>query len=195
MARRKGRSLGRSEVVAAALACVAEEGIEALNVNRVAARLGIRTPSLYNHVEGADDLRRAVALEVVKELASLSDPIPSDLADSRSLLSWSAHLARTYALEKPHLYSFLMAVPVSWEDAPFSLYWPKMMAPLAESARKLGVPESHIPLAVQYLISGISGFIRLEIRGAFGTGPQVAQSFQWMIDRLVTSLKDPSAYN
>lgn len=195
MARRKGRSLGRSEVVAAAQACVAEEGADALNVNRVAARLGIRTPSLYNHVDGADDLRRAVAFEVVKELAALSDPIPQELAEPRALLGWSAHVARTYALEKPHLYSFLMAVPISWDEAPFNAYWPRMMAPLAESARKMGVPEARIPTTVRYLISAISGYIRLEIRGAFGSGPEVAQSFDWMIDRLYASLKDPGALN
>ena len=71
----------------------------------------------------------------------------------------------------------------------------RMMAPLAESARKMGVPEARIPTTVRYLISAISGYIRLEIRGAFGSGPEVAQSFDWMIDRLYASLKDPGALN
>ena len=184
MARRKGRSLGRTEVVAAALACVAEDGPDALNVNRVAARLGIRTPSLYNHVEGADDLRRAVALEVVRELASLSAGAYDDIKAPHDVLYKAAHIARAYALEKPYLYSFLMATPISWEEEPFRTYWPVMMAPLGRVAAELGAPEDQQARVVRFLISSISGFVRLEIRGGFGRGDELASDFDWLIDRL-----------
>ena len=48
--------LSRRGIAAEALALVDEEGIEALTTRRLAKRLGVEGPSLYNHVKGRDDL-------------------------------------------------------------------------------------------------------------------------------------------
>ena len=48
--------LSRRGIAAEALALVDEEGIEALTTRRLAKRLGVEGPSLYNHVQGRDDL-------------------------------------------------------------------------------------------------------------------------------------------
>src|SRR6266568_2442851 len=49
--------LDRSTVVEAAARLVDEEGIEQLTLARLAERLGVRTPSLYNHVAGLPGLK------------------------------------------------------------------------------------------------------------------------------------------
>ena len=48
--------LSRRGIATEALALVDEEGIEALTTRRLAKRLGVEGPSLYNHVKGRDDL-------------------------------------------------------------------------------------------------------------------------------------------
>lgn len=59
---RSRRGIDPEQVVAAAATLVDGEGIDALNLTRVAEVLGVSQPALYNHVGGADDLLRRLAL-------------------------------------------------------------------------------------------------------------------------------------
>ena len=54
------RGLDRARVVAAAGDIADAEGLEAVTLARVAQQLGVRSPSLYNHVAGRDGLLRAL---------------------------------------------------------------------------------------------------------------------------------------
>ena len=69
MAARMG--LDREQVVDAAVGILARRGSpEALALSEVAERLGIRTQSLYAHVDGVDGLRRELALRGLRALAA-----------------------------------------------------------------------------------------------------------------------------
>jgi AcrR family transcriptional regulator len=65
MARPRTPLLSRDGIVAAALALVDAEGLEALSTRRLAAELGVSGPSLYNHVATKDELIDAVVDSVV----------------------------------------------------------------------------------------------------------------------------------
>lgn len=60
--------LSSQDVVAAAAELADEAGYQQLSMGLVAQRLGIRTPSLYKHVEDLADLPRRVATQAVTEL-------------------------------------------------------------------------------------------------------------------------------
>jgi AcrR family transcriptional regulator len=65
MARPRTPLLSRDGIIAAALALVDAEGLEALSTRRLAAELGVSGPSLYNHVATKDELIDAVVDSVV----------------------------------------------------------------------------------------------------------------------------------
>src|SRR5215472_7695302 len=72
--KRKGNSrvshrvgLDQRTVVEAAAKLVDEEGIEQLTLGRLAERLGVRTPSLYNHVAGLSGLKHDLALYCLRD--------------------------------------------------------------------------------------------------------------------------------
>lgn len=67
--------LSRDRVVAAALALIDREGLEALSMRRLADELGVGTMSLYHYVVDKDDLSTAV-LEVV--LGDFHRPKPDE---------------------------------------------------------------------------------------------------------------------
>src|SRR4051794_12744931 len=69
MAARAG--LDRDAVVAAAIEIVDAEGMKALSLARLAQELGVRTPSLYSHVDGQRGLRRALWIATVDELGDV----------------------------------------------------------------------------------------------------------------------------
>lgn len=51
----------KTAVIEAASAIADEKGLDHVSLKAVAERLGIRTPSLYNHIESLEDLLRGVA--------------------------------------------------------------------------------------------------------------------------------------
>ncbi|MGW7353118.1 TetR/AcrR family transcriptional regulator [Streptomyces sp. NPDC054784] len=61
MARPRKPLLSRARIVACALALVDDEGLQAVTTRRLAAELGVRGPSLYNHFRTKDDILDAVA--------------------------------------------------------------------------------------------------------------------------------------
>ncbi|MDF9812339.1 AcrR family transcriptional regulator [Streptomyces sp. SPB162] len=68
MARPRKPLLSRELIVAAALALVDTEGLQALSTRRLAAELGVSGPSLYNHFKVKDDILDAVADTVVSQV-------------------------------------------------------------------------------------------------------------------------------
>jgi AcrR family transcriptional regulator len=101
--------LDRDRVVDAAVSLLAERGSPP-GLADVAAKLGIRTQSLYAHVDGADGLRRQLAL---RGLRALSERL-TDAAIGRSgadaieaiVLAWVR-----FAAEQPGLYAASLRPP------------------------------------------------------------------------------------
>ena len=189
MARRKGQSLGRKDVVAAALACVEEDGPESLNVNRVAQRLGIRTPSLYNHVDGADDLRRALVLEILERASRNVVPEGSTTFSSpRDFVTALAVGLRNFALENANLYLFMMAAPVQWDADPFAPTWARAMSEMNQAMVGYGYEGLQALHAARFTHATIQGYIRLELRGSWERQGHEDESFHWLLARLLEVL-------
>lgn len=193
MARRKGQSLGRKDVVAAGLACIQEEGPEALNVNRVAQRLGIRTPSLYNHVDGADDLRQAVVLEVLDRSAREVVLDEAEQSSPKAFIRALAYGLRRFALNNANLYLFMMAAPVKWDAQPFSPHWTKTMAAFGASVQGFGFTGADQLHATRFVLASIQGFIRLELRGSMAEHGEVESSYDWTIEAIFMALESMAA--
>ena len=68
MARPRQTLLTRQRIVEAASALVDAEGLEAVSVRRLAAELGVRGPSLYNHFATKAEIIDAVADAVVAQV-------------------------------------------------------------------------------------------------------------------------------
>ncbi|MGE5690876.1 MAG: TetR/AcrR family transcriptional regulator [Pseudomonadota bacterium] len=84
------------QIVEAARDLVEREGASALTMRALAARVGVRAPSLYKHVPGKDELEAHVVDAALVELGRALDA-----ADG---LDGIAHAYRRFALERPHLY-------------------------------------------------------------------------------------------
>ncbi len=61
-------ALSRDDVITAALAEVAEHGLDALSVSAVAVRLGVSVPAVYHYVAGKDDLVSRVCERVARSV-------------------------------------------------------------------------------------------------------------------------------
>src|SRR5215212_356802 len=96
--------LDHSAVVQAAAELADSVGIAQLTLADLAARLGVRTPSLYNHVAGLPGLHRDLALLGTRELgARLGRAAIGKSGDTAVLAICQAY--RAFVNERPGLYA------------------------------------------------------------------------------------------
>ena len=74
MARRIGKPLDRGIVIAAAFALLAEGGLSALSMRRLADRLQVQAPALYWHFKGKPELLALMATEVYAQARAAVRP-------------------------------------------------------------------------------------------------------------------------
>jgi AcrR family transcriptional regulator len=99
------------EMVAAARQLLETEGPEALTMRRVAARLGIREPSLYKHSSGRDELLAAVVASGMRELAEARREVLQAATGVADALGRMAAQQREFAARHPHLYRLMFDRP------------------------------------------------------------------------------------
>lgn len=82
-------TLNRERVLRAAMELADESGIESLTMRELGRRLGVEAASLYNHVNGKDDL-----LDGMVDLAAGEIDVPSDAVDWKDAMRRRAASAR-----------------------------------------------------------------------------------------------------
>jgi len=120
MSTRKSRSESkktdrRREILDLARELLADEGVEALTVGRIATRLGIRAPSLYKHVTGKREIEVGVIVDQLRELTRALE------AAGPPTLPEIARAYRAFALANPHLYRLMTERPLPRGELPAGL--------------------------------------------------------------------------
>lgn len=120
-ARREPTALSRARVCAEALALADEEGLEALTMRRLGARLDCEAMSLYRHVKDKADLLDALHAAVLGDLQP-EDSIdhkkqPAKAAEWRALLGGLARALRSTLLRHPNVLPLFTTRQVSAPEA------------------------------------------------------------------------------
>ena len=100
--------LSRRGIAEEALALVEEEGMEALTTRRLAKRLGVEGPSLYNHVASRDDLLDEMTAVINEQI----DASGLDHPDWRVGIADYARSYRRAFLVRPQLVATIASRPV-----------------------------------------------------------------------------------
>jgi AcrR family transcriptional regulator len=88
--------LDRGQIVAAAVSLADDDGIAAVSMRKVAARLGVEAMSLYHHVANKDDLLDGMVDAVTAEFM-----VPPDAEDWQAALRGRCRSARTALRRHP----------------------------------------------------------------------------------------------
>ena len=183
MARKAG--IDHQAVVATATRIADERGLDALTLATVAAELGIRSPSLYAHVEGLDGLTRLLALEGARRMATtLQEAVLGRTGEEALRAICFAY--RRFAGDHPGIYD------ASQRNAPRPLDDPELAEMLAtpvtivvDILTSLDVPaDRHIDL-VRAKRAALHGYAMLERNAGFGLPDDVDASFATMVELLV----------
>ena len=113
-----------AQIVEAARDLLETAGPDGLTMRALAARLGIRAPSLYKHVESKEDLEVLLIAEAFREQGGAMhravDALPLR-ASRRKVLTTFGVVYRSWASAHPHLYRLATEGPLPREDLPEGL--------------------------------------------------------------------------
>ena len=182
--------LDHATVVEAAVKLIDEEGIEQLSLGRLAERLGVRTPSLYNHVAGLPGLKHDLTLYCLHDLLDLI--LRSTVGKSRAEAIFAlANAYRAYAREAPGRYALTVQAPDPGDQEVQAL-----AQQLVDVVRAVLAPyrlsEEVAIHAIRGLRSIVHGFISLEVAGGFAMPVDLDASFHWLINLFISGLSQPT---
>jgi len=180
--------LSTAAVVAAAAEIADAEGLDRLTLARVAAAAGVRTPSLYNHVESLDDVRRRVALLALRDLAdALRDAAVGRAGDDA--LAAMADAYRAYARRHPGRYAATQRAPAEGDEEMRAAAKGAVDVVLA-ILRGYGLEGDDAIHAARAVRSALHGFVALETGGGFGIPVDLDESYARMVRALARGLRD-----
>ena len=175
--------LNRGAVVEAAATLVDEAGAgEEVSLARLAEYLGVRKPSLYNHVAGVGDLKRELALVGLRELGQSLSRVVVGKAGEEGLFAL-AEAYRRFVKQRPGLYEATVRSYRLYEpnDPEFTVAEKKVLEPVLAILASYSIYEEEAIHAARGLRSVAHGFATLEMNGGFGMDVDSDESFRKLV--------------
>lgn len=186
--KRRGRpGLTREAVIAAAAEIADREGVGALTLATVATRLGIKPPSLFNHVDGLAPLRRDLAMLALRELgdALANSAIGKSRDDAVRAL---ASEYRGFARRHPGIYATTLGA-IDPEDREMNALSKRILEICMKILSGYGLDRRASLHAIRAMRSIVHGFSSLETARGFGIPMSIDESFGWLVETFIAGLK------
>ncbi|MGH2865830.1 MAG: TetR/AcrR family transcriptional regulator [Solirubrobacteraceae bacterium] len=179
--------LDTARVVQQAAQIADRDSLAEVTLARVAEGLGVRAPSLYNHVDGLCGMLRLLTLRCLGELA---DSI-RDAAVGRSgadALRSVARAYRAYAQEHPGRYAATIRAPAT-NDAELLGAAVRAVDVIVAVLSAWGFTGDQVLHRVRLVRAALHGFISIEADGGFGLALSLDESFELMLQTLIGGLE------
>lgn len=190
MPKRPGITL--EKIVDASLELLQSEGEQALTLAALAKHLGIKAPSLYNHVTSAADLQRALRLRGLTALHRALQTAAVGRAGSDALTA-VCHAYRTFAQAQPALYRLTLAA-TEHDDEALQAAGAACLDVILATLRAYPLEGDEALHATRCLRSSLHGFVSLEIiESGFAMPLDLDTSFEHLVRQLDKMLREWSA--
>ncbi len=178
------------EIVAAARQILEEDGRGAVTMQRVAAAVGVRPPSLYKRVRDQAQLMHLVANDVATELADALDAAAAT-GQPETDLQQIANAFRSWTSRAPSAYVLLTsAVPETWR--PDTELNARMSAAVLRSTEQLVGPDRALD-AARTFVAFVHGFVSLELAGTFRLGGDPQTAYRFGVSSLISAMSNSAA--
>lgn len=178
-----------SDDIAQVAATIADrDGLVAATLTAVAEELGIKTPSLYNHVKGVAGLRRLLAIHgsriLLEEFQSATEGL-----EGADALRAIAVVDRRFAIQHPGLYDSFLPAPRPGEDDELYDALAEPVFLVARILLDMGIPQDQAVHLIRALRALLHGFLDLEKTQGFGLPVDVDQSFEAAVELIVRGVE------
>lgn len=186
MSRRAGLDRGRVTDAAASIADA--EGLGAVTIARVAAELGVKGPSLYNHVASREALLGGLAVRGAHELADVISLATAGRSGRDALLA-AGRAYRKFATAYPGRYAAAGVRAPDPGDEALTSAGQRIIDLLHAALRGFDLTEVELVHAVRALRSALHGFVVLEGAGGFALAVDTDASFDAMVEMLAVGIE------
>lgn len=167
--------LSADTVIDAAADIADSAGIESLTLARLAARLGVRPPSLYKHLAGLEDILRALSLRGLEEADRRLQRATIGKSCDAALFA----LAKAYwqfSRDRPGLYAASLRMAKPGERA-IGAANDRLIFTVHAVLAGYGISGDDLVHAARGLRAIIHGFVSLDASGAFRLKRDLEESF------------------
>ncbi|WP_322409820.1 TetR/AcrR family transcriptional regulator [Microbacterium invictum] len=154
-------------IVTAARALLEERSAAGVTMHAVAERVGVRAPSLYKRVRDRDELLRLVAEDAAADLSAR-------FAATRGTVRELASAYRAFALTSPASFRLLLDSESAAEA------FREVADPIIRATESLD--------AARVVTAWATGFLTMELAGAFRLGGDLDQAYAFGLDTIVAGL-------
>ena len=187
----KHAGISKDAVIRAAQKIADAKGWDLLTLAAVAAKLRIRSPSLYNHVGGLEDLRRELKRLGLRDLGAALGR--ATIGKSRDdAVRGLAAAYRNFVKQHPGIYAATM-IAADQRDAELKAAGDEIVETCLAVLNGYGLDRRDGIHAVRAIRSAVHGFAALESAGSFGIPLDVDESFEWLVSALLKGLSTRSS--
>lgn len=174
----------RDAIVAAGRDLVERSGPDGLTMQAVAARVGVRAPSLYKRVRDRRELLALVVDATVDDLAARMQATVGE-PDPRRRIVAQADALRAFAHEHP--VGFALVFGAHGAPRPETATAARSVSPLLDAVAELTGPE-HALDGARLVTAWANGFITMELGDALRLGGDTDLAWRWGLERIVAAL-------
>ncbi|WP_246943835.1 TetR/AcrR family transcriptional regulator [Bacillus pinisoli] len=178
--------LTKEQIIEVAVELANREGIEAVTLATLAKGLNIKTPSLYNHIEGLEELKKQLALTgLTRLLENMTDAVVGKVGDDAVHALANAYVQ--FSRENPGLYELTLATP-NPEDVEIQEAGKGIVELVIQVLENYKLKDEDAIHAVRGLRSLLHGFASLEQKGGFGLPVNLDKSLHLIITTFLAGL-------
>ena len=168
-----------------------QRGLDALSLADLAAHLGVRPPSLYNHIPSLAALQRDLGVLAAQELgARLARAAVGKAGDAAVIALADAY--RTFARERPGLYAAIQRAPAPDDDEAQAAA-AEVVGIIQATLAAYGLHGDESLHTIRALRSLLHGFTTLELHGGFGLPLDLDESFARLLALFIAGLRVTNA--
>ncbi|OME84984.1 TetR family transcriptional regulator [Paenibacillus sp. FSL A5-0031] len=181
------RGLDLATIVEEAAAIADELGIEEVTLATLAKKLGVRSPSLYNHVDGLNALRIQLAIYgLQKLLAAINESLQNKEGDEAVHAIASAYIS--FARKHPGVYELTLRSPDA-DEAEYAAIGEQLVDLLVKTLSHYELGYEKAIHSVRGLRSLLHGFASIEQKGGFGMPQAIDESLKIVIQTYLNGLR------
>ena len=186
------RGLDSGQIFDEAEKLVTEKGYDNFSVRELASRLGVKPASLYNHINGLEEINVEIALRSASKMGTaIQNAVAGKSPDEAFIDGTRAY--RKFAIENPELYKAFVRRPLLNDETALRAGF-QSFSPLRDIVMSYGLNEKDSLNYIRGLRSVMHGFIELTNNGFMQRGDiSQDESYDEIMANYLAALKSKSS--
>lgn len=179
--------LNKDTIIKEAAQLVNTIGMEQITMKVLAEHLGIKSPSLYNHIRGLDDLKKQLMIYGWSQIEEriIYSVIGISGYDAIKAMCYAFY---DYAIENPGVFDVMLWYNKFQSDE-MDAATSKLLSIIFRITKSLNIPDNYCFHLIRTFRGFLEGFFLLVNNGSFGHPLPIADSFELSVHVLIEGVK------